>query len=311
MDKQLADLDLNLIKLLKVVVETKNTHQAAKVLGISQPSVSRGLAKLKETFGEQLVIRKAHGIEPSELAEKLAEAADDMLLPISKVIQTYQNFNPLEFDEEVSIALTPTLLEVFGSELYQALENALPKAKFKLVFINSNSLNYLLNGKLDYIVQIGELSLPQEVYSHALKRVKLAIVAREAHPVLSQSSELADIHHLPVVRMAPENQGSKRSALHEYYAAKGYSAQVILDTHEIELITEKLKRSDAITYSSSFITYNNPKLKCYPLPSNTPHSQREISIVGNYLQTRRGSPLSQLIHQILSSCFNDFEQPES
>ncbi|WP_163131081.1 LysR family transcriptional regulator [Agarivorans sp. Alg241-V36] len=311
MDKQLADLDLNLIKLLKVVVETKNTHQAAKVLGISQPSVSRGLAKLKETFGEQLVIRKAHGIEPSELAEKLAEAADDMLLPISKVIQAYQNFNPLEFDGEVSLAITPSLLEVFGSDIYLALETALPKAKIKLRFINANSLNHLLNARVDYIIQLGELSLPQEIYTHTLKRIKLAIVAREDHPVLSQSSELADIHHLPIVRMAPENQDSKNSTLQNFYSAKGYQANIVLDSHEVEIMTGKLKRSDAITYSSSFITHKNPELKCYPLPSNIPREYREIPVFGNYLQTRRGSPLSQLIHQLLSTCLNDFEQPEN
>ncbi len=61
--KELQDLDLNLLKLLKAVVETRNTHAAADKLGISQTSVSRGMAKLRETFGDQLFLRKAHGVE--------------------------------------------------------------------------------------------------------------------------------------------------------------------------------------------------------------------------------------------------------
>jgi DNA-binding transcriptional LysR family regulator len=44
MKKKLQDLDLNLLKLLKAVVETRNTHAAADRLGISQTSVSRGLS---------------------------------------------------------------------------------------------------------------------------------------------------------------------------------------------------------------------------------------------------------------------------
>ena len=97
--KELRDLDLNLLKLLQAVVETQNTHQAADKLGISQTSVSRGLAKLRETFGDQLFTRKAHGVEPSELAEKLAEklaeAADEMFTPLVKVLESYNTSSRL------------------------------------------------------------------------------------------------------------------------------------------------------------------------------------------------------------------------
>ncbi|WP_239670959.1 helix-turn-helix domain-containing protein [Vibrio variabilis] len=67
MSKSIKNLDLNLLTLLKVVVETRNVSQAGEILGISQTSVSRGMAKLRETFGDQLFIRKAHGVEPLNL----------------------------------------------------------------------------------------------------------------------------------------------------------------------------------------------------------------------------------------------------
>ncbi|GAM74437.1 transcriptional regulator [Vibrio ishigakensis] len=97
MQKNLDSLDLNLLRLLKVVVETHNTSVTAEVLGISQTSVSRGMAKLRDTFGDQLFIRKAHGVEPSELAEKLAEAAENMLTPFTQVLDAYQDFDPQEY----------------------------------------------------------------------------------------------------------------------------------------------------------------------------------------------------------------------
>jgi DNA-binding transcriptional LysR family regulator len=122
--KELRDLDLNLLKLLQAVVETRNTHQAADKLGISQTSVSRGLAKLRETFGDQLFIRKAHGVEPSELAEKLAEAADEMFTPLVKVVESYQNFDPLQFKGEVSIAMNIFMLEQWGDGIFSALREA-------------------------------------------------------------------------------------------------------------------------------------------------------------------------------------------
>ncbi|WP_238322107.1 LysR family transcriptional regulator [Vibrio mexicanus] len=122
--KELRDLDLNLLKLLQAVVETRNTHAAAAQLGVSQTSVSRGLAKLRETFGDQLFIRKAHGVEPSELAEKLAEASSEMLLPLAKVVDSYRSFEPENFEGEITIAMNIFFLELNGPGIFDALREA-------------------------------------------------------------------------------------------------------------------------------------------------------------------------------------------
>ena len=195
----LAQFDLNLMRLLKALVETGNTHAAAEQLGISQTSVSRGLGKLRETFGEQLFLRKAHGVEPSELAEKLAEAADEMLIPIVKVMESYNSFDPQTFDGKISITVTTYLLEIFGDKLLKTLQNALPKARLELDFWQAHSLVDMLNGQIDYSLQLSNFPFPQDIYNHQLKEVEISLVARKNHPVLSQSSEFADIHHLPVV----------------------------------------------------------------------------------------------------------------
>ena len=56
--------------------------------------------KLKECFGEQLFIRKAHGVEPSELAAMLADASVEMLHPVEKVIEDYSTFDPKSMPEK-------------------------------------------------------------------------------------------------------------------------------------------------------------------------------------------------------------------
>ena len=161
MEQNLDNLDLNLLRLLRVVVETRNTSVAAEKLGISQTSVSRGMAKLRETFGDQLFIRKAHGVEPSELAEKLAEAAEHMLMPFTQVLEAYQEFDPQEYAGNVVVACELTLLDVFDKGLYQSLAKALPNASFKLVYWQQNSLQGLLDREVDYMVHYSMFPLPQ------------------------------------------------------------------------------------------------------------------------------------------------------
>lgn len=308
MKYNLSDLDLNLLKLLKAVVETQNTHAAAEQLGISQTSVSRGLAKLRETFGDQLFIRKAHGVEPSELAEKLAEAADEMLTPLVKVIESYHQFDPLQFDSNVTIAMNIYFLELYGEGIFAALKTVLPNASFKLVYWQEDTLADMLNGKVDYMIHFSQFPLPQEIYQHKLQHINLSLVARRDHPVLSQSSQWEDIHHLPLARLVIDGVNSKRSPVEELYLSKGYTASCTLTTHSIRVLLSQLKHSDAILYGSSFMTDLDADMATYPLPP-MPKEMQSIQVNGGYLQTKRGYPLNQLLHQTLQSFFDGVTQP--
>ncbi|MEH6451591.1 MAG: LysR family transcriptional regulator [Psychromonas sp.] len=309
MNKQLAELDLNLMKLLKTVVETKNTHQAAEILGISQTSVSRGLGKLRETFGDQLFLRKAHGVEPSELAEKLAQAADDMLAPITKVMESYNNFDPLLFTGTISIVVNTYLLEVFGERLIETLSSALPQASFELDYWQGHSLSEMLNGKVDYSIQLSNFPFPQDIYSHKIKGIKPAIVARKNHPILSQGSDWETLHELAVVQLYLSGVNYNKSVLHEVYKSKGYEANIRLKTHSLKAAIYTLKNSDSISYTSSYISDLDEALTIYPMPS-LPNTVPNLDIIGGYLQTRRGYPLNQFLHQLLQRLFDEIKQPQ-
>ncbi|MCJ2376944.1 LysR family transcriptional regulator [Vibrio sp. ZSDZ34] len=305
----IRDLDLNLLKLLKAVVETKNTHEAASRLGISQTSVSRGLAKLREVFGDQLFIRKAHGVEPSELAEKLAEASEAMYFPIEDVIKSYKNFDPNEFSGEVKIATQIYFVETYGVKLFEALRVALPKARFHFIYWQDNSLSEVLNGNIDYLIQFNAYPLPQEVYQHHLHSIKLSLIARENHPILSTTSDWEAIHELPLVRLVIDGINTKRSPVEEVFRAKGYHANISLTTHSVKVMLNQLVNSDAILFGSSYMLELQSGLACYPLPA-IPKELEQVHIIGGYLQTKRGDPLNQYLHQTMQSFYDSVIQPE-
>lgn len=306
--KKLRDLDLNLLKILEAIVETKNTHSAADKLGISQTSVSRGMAKLRETFGDQLFIRKAHGVEPSELAEKLAEASQEMFNPIIKVVESYQDFDPIKFEGEITIGLNIFILELYGDGIFTALRERLPNAKFNMTYWQDQTLPGMLNGEVDYMLQLEGVPLPQDIYQHKLKEVQLCLIARKDHPVLSKSSAWEDIQQLPVTRILIDGINTKRSPIEELFLAKGFKVNMALTTHSLSVLVNKLTNSDAFSFGSSYMTQGNAELSCYPLPT-LPKELRHIQINGGYLQSKRGFPLNQLLQQIMTSYFASISQP--
>ncbi|GAL28420.1 transcriptional regulators LysR family [Vibrio variabilis] len=73
----MIDNDLNLLKLIKVLSEEKQTVLAAKKMKISQPTVSAMLKKLRSDFDDQLFIRNNNELEPTKRCEEiLAELPD-------------------------------------------------------------------------------------------------------------------------------------------------------------------------------------------------------------------------------------------
>lgn len=308
MKDKILDLDLNLLKLLKAVVDTGNTHAAADQLGISQTSVSRGLAKLRETFGEQLFIRKAHGVEPSELAEKLAEASTQMLTPIFKVVESYQDFNPTLFNGEIKIAMNIFFLELHGDGILTALREAFPNASFKLDYWQEHSLADVLNGDIDYLIHFEGYPLPQEIYCHTLEDVELCLVAKKDHPILRSSSDWSAIHQLPIARVIIDGINSKHSPVEQVYLSKGYTPQVSLVTHSVRVLINTLLNTDAIMFGSSYVCRLDERLSSYSLPE-LPKSMRHIRVIGGYPQAKRGYPLNQHLHQIISSYFEGITQP--
>lgn len=310
MKQSLDSLDLNLLRLLRVVVETQNTLVAAEKLGISQTSVSRGMAKLRETFGDQLFIRKAHGVEPSELAEKLAEAAEHMLTPFSQVLEAYQTFDPQEYSGSIVIACDLTLLDVFGCGVYQALINVLPKASFRFVYWQQDSLQGLLDREIDYMLHYTLLPIPQDIYTHHLSDIKVNLVARKDHPILSKTSEWAAVKDIPLVKYASNSQVGKYDYYDELFLQQGGEPNVKLVSQNVPIMIDCLASSDAMAFNSSYILQHDERLTCYPLP-DMPERFRTVSVSGGYLQSKRGYPLNQCLHQAMQDFFNSIVQPES
>lgn len=57
------NFDYNLLKVLAVILETRNTTTAAERLCTSQPAVSRSLRKIRDLFNDDILVRKGTNME--------------------------------------------------------------------------------------------------------------------------------------------------------------------------------------------------------------------------------------------------------
>ncbi len=206
MPHQLDALDLNLMRLLKAVVENRSIKLAAMQLGISQPSASRGVMKLKDVFDDPLFVRKAHGVEPSPMAIRLAAEFDNMLSPLEKVVQEFSDFDPLEYQGQIAIVTDPYLMDEQGQRLLRGCHQAFPQASFAFSSWNIYSQDEMLEGEHDYCILDQETELSKDIYMRPLFVEKRVILARKDHPTLSQiSNDWDTVSELPLVSLPAQH----------------------------------------------------------------------------------------------------------
>ncbi|MCA1190099.1 LysR family transcriptional regulator, partial [Saccharopolyspora sp. 6T] len=73
-------LDLNLLVSLDALLHERSVTRAAQRLGLSQPTLSTALARLRRHFDDELLARTGNAYELTALGERLAENTTQALM---------------------------------------------------------------------------------------------------------------------------------------------------------------------------------------------------------------------------------------
>jgi len=141
-------LDLNLLKILHVLLREKNTLRTAKILNTSQPSVSRALSKLRQELDDPLLVRESRGMKLTPKAKKIANQLPSVLAAIEGLFATH-DFEPGKISRILRIALNGYLMESYGCQIYKSIKQDAPNAKVELVSYNNSTANDIISGRVD------------------------------------------------------------------------------------------------------------------------------------------------------------------
>jgi len=101
-------LDLNLLVALDTLLEERSVSRAADRLNLSQSALSSSLSRLREYFGDELLIAVGRRMEPTALALSLAPSVRDILHRIQVTIQTRPTFEPATAQRRFRIMTSDT-----------------------------------------------------------------------------------------------------------------------------------------------------------------------------------------------------------
>ena len=118
-------IDLNLLELFETIFRTKNLTAAGMRLGLSQPAVSYGLAKLRDAYGDALFVRMQRGVQPTPFAEQLAQPVAAALHIVRGTIKKTV-FEPARATRSFRVAMTDIGERYFMPRLSKSLMKEAP-----------------------------------------------------------------------------------------------------------------------------------------------------------------------------------------
>ncbi|MFC7677216.1 LysR family transcriptional regulator [Mycolicibacterium sp. GCM10028919] len=150
-------VDLNLMVSLDALLQERSVTRAAQRLGLSQPTLSAALGKLRRHFDDELLTRVGNAYQLTPLGERLVEQTADALSWTDRVFQTRPSFDPERSEHEFTIVVTDCHLPVFGRVLADLLTEHAPGVRLKF----QHSTTQLVHGSTEQLRNVDAIALPQ------------------------------------------------------------------------------------------------------------------------------------------------------
>ena len=179
------------------VAELANFTRAAEEIGLSQPALSRSIARLEAEFGQPMLERQTRSVSLTDAgrlllgrAKQIVTMVDDTLVEITDDGQTGR----------IRVGAIPTIAPYYLPPLLKSFGKAYPRAT---VIINEEPTEQLLKSLTDGDLDVGILALPLTVRHLDIEELfeeELQLVLPAHHPLADKPQvRLSDIQSLPFV----------------------------------------------------------------------------------------------------------------
>lgn len=148
----LRTFDLNLLKVFDVVMSERSLTRAAQQLALTQPAVSNALRRLREALGDDLLVRKGRGLEPTARGLELWPAVREALQRLQASLAP-SVFEPTTATTTFVLTLADATAAELIPGLVEILTTQAPDVSLRLVPLTTRDPRNLLDmGQADLAI---------------------------------------------------------------------------------------------------------------------------------------------------------------
>ena len=136
-------LDLNLLRVFDEVMAERSLTRAARNLSLSQPAVSNALRRLRETLGDDLVVRSGQGMSPTPRALAVWPTVREALRQLQSSLAP-GGFDPASATSTFILAMADATAAELMPHLVDTLEQFAPNVSLRVVPLTTRDPRRLL-----------------------------------------------------------------------------------------------------------------------------------------------------------------------
>ena len=184
----LRQVDLNLLVSLDALLTARNVTQAGRQLFLSQSAMSGNLARLRQLFDDELLVRVGRNLELTDFAEEIAGPVRECVQRIEDLLNAKRPFVPETEKREFKIAASDYSVLLLLGPLVKQLELLAPNISVRFVKLDQHTREKLEAGDVDFSI------LPEEIDSGlpslSLFKDRFVCIAWSGHPAIKRKLTL-------------------------------------------------------------------------------------------------------------------------
>ncbi len=240
---ELAAVDLNLLVALELLLEERSVRGAARRAHVTPSAMSHTLARLRDVFGDELLVRAGRGLVATARAEALAGPLAAVLADARRLLTDAAGFEPRAMRRAFRLVCTDHVSTVLLPAVDAILRAEAPGVDLHLVPLVPETMEALRRGAVDAAIGVFPEAAP-EVRTRALFTDGFVTVARSGHPRLRDELSLAAFLEEQHVLVAP--RGTPVGHVDEVLAAQGGRRRVARSFPTFLVALWFLQSSDAL-----------------------------------------------------------------
>ncbi|WP_114192978.1 LysR family transcriptional regulator [Edaphovirga cremea] len=265
----LRKLDLNLLVTLDVLLSEHNVTRAAQRLNFSQPSVSVHLAKLRQIFGDPLLLPGPRGMLPTARAEELREPLRQALDALERAVSPADPFDPATATNTWRVAATDYGESAVLLPALAGLRTAAPGTRMAVIGTAPVHIaKHAEQGEIDLALHNSDWA-PPGLHRRILFSEKYVLVGRVGHPRLKQRPTLAQFCRFDHVIVSPAGGGFS-GITDEKLSQAGLSRRVVLSVPHFLFMISVLASTDLVAMVPSRLVRDIPSLQVVEPPVDVP-----------------------------------------
>ncbi|MEU6220375.1 LysR family transcriptional regulator [Streptomyces sp. NPDC047022] len=180
---QSADLDLNLLVALDVLLEEQSVQGAARRLHLSEPAMSRTLGRIRKALGDPVLVRAGRRMVPTPHALAVRAEVGAVVERARALFARGRDADLRTVSRTLAILGTDLIASAYGARLLARAAEEAPGIRLRFLSESHVDAPFLRQGTADLEIGVVDTTAP-EVHVETLREDRMVGVVRAGHPLL-------------------------------------------------------------------------------------------------------------------------------